>query len=263
MLTVERDGRGPAGQVRKSGCGGTRGVDGGSTRNRRVTDARAADSDVASVSIFFPCYNDAATIGGLIERAAATIDALGDRRRDRRRERRLDRRFGRRPRPQPGEPRLRVVTHERNRGYGAALQSGFAAADREWVFYTDGDGQYDPGELAQLVACANDDVDVVQGYKLERSDNVARRVIGRMYHHFVSFFFGLRIRDTDCDFRLIRSSVLEDDRAHGDERRDLRRTRSQAPRCRRADRRSRRAPLSPCQWHVDVLQTPQRHAHLA
>ena len=81
---------------------------------------------------------------------------------------------------------------------------------REWVFFTDGEGQYDPGELAQLVASTNDDVDVVQGYKLERSNNAARRVIGRMYHHVASLLFGLRIRDTDCDFRLIRSTMLED-----------------------------------------------------
>ena len=49
-----------------------------------------------------------------------------------------------------------------------------------------------------------DDVDVVQGYKLRRADGALRTVIGRVYHRFVSFFFGLKIRDTDCDFRLIR-----------------------------------------------------------
>jgi hypothetical protein len=165
---------------------------------------------VTGLSVFFPCYNDAATIGGLVTRAAATIDALGidgdivvvnDGSSDDSAEVLTA--------IAASEPRLRLITHDRNRGYGAALRSGFATADREWVFYTDGDGQYDPGELAQLVEYATDDVDVVQGYKLERSDNAARRVIGRMYHHLVSFLFGLRIRDTDCDFRLIRSSVLE------------------------------------------------------
>ena len=54
---------------------------------------------------------------------------------------------------------------------------------------------------------ASDDVDVVQGYKLRRADGVLRRVIGRVYHRFVAFFFGLRIRDTDCDFRLIRHAA--------------------------------------------------------
>ena len=108
------------------------------------------------------------------------------------------------------EPMLTVVTHDRNRGYGGALLSGFAAAKKQWVFYTDGDGQFDPAELELLVRHASDDVDVVQGYKLRRADGVLRRVIGRMYHRFVAFFFGLHIRDTDCDFRLIRQSSLDE-----------------------------------------------------
>jgi glycosyltransferase involved in cell wall biosynthesis len=107
------------------------------------------------------------------------------------------------------EPLLRVVTHEHNRGYGGALLSGFGAAKKQWVFYTDGDGQFDPAELELLVEHASDEVDVVQGWKLRRADSVLRRVVGRMYHKFVAFFFGLRIRDTDCDFRLIRRSALD------------------------------------------------------
>jgi glycosyltransferase involved in cell wall biosynthesis len=104
---------------------------------------------------------------------------------------------------------VRIVTHAQNRGYGGALLSGFAAATGQWVFYTDGDGQFDPKELSVLVEHASDDVDVVQGYKLQRADNIARRIIGRAYHRFVALAFGLKIRDTDCDFRLIRRSLLE------------------------------------------------------
>ena len=107
------------------------------------------------------------------------------------------------------QPLLTVITHEKNRGYGGALLSGFGAAKKQWVFYTDGDGQYDPAELERLVRRASDDVDVVQGYKLRRADGLLRRVVGRVYHRFVAFFFGLRIRDTDCDFRLIRRSALD------------------------------------------------------
>lgn len=167
-------------------------------------------SEVESVSAFFPCYNDEATIAAVVRSAAAVLD-----------EAELD---GELIVVNDGssdgservlkeltelEPRLRVVTHERNRGYGGALLSGFAAATKRWVFYTDGDGQFDPGELAQLLERAAPDVDVVQGYKLGRADGVVRRVIGRMYHGFVSFAFGLKIRDTDCDFRLVRRSMLD------------------------------------------------------
>jgi len=184
------------------------------TENRRGTwrpsAPPTADSHVASVSIFFPCYNDATTIGGLVERAAATLDELG-----------VDGEIivvndgssddsgSVLAAASAAEPRLRTVTHERNRGYGGALQSGFSAATCDWVFYTDGDGQYDPTELTNLVDRVRDDVDVVQGYKLSRGDNFARRLIGRAYHHAVSRLFGLRVRDTDCDFRLIRRVALD------------------------------------------------------
>jgi glycosyltransferase involved in cell wall biosynthesis len=107
------------------------------------------------------------------------------------------------------EPMLRVVTHEHNRGYGGALLSGFGASTKQWVFYTDGDGQFDPAELELLVQRASDDVDVVQGYKLRRADGFLRKVIGRVYHRFVKSMFGLKIRDTDCDFRLIRHAALD------------------------------------------------------
>jgi len=107
-------------------------------------------------------------------------------------------------------PRLRVITHERNRGYGGALISGFGAARKDWIFYTDGDGQYDPSEvLALLAAVDTSTTDVVQGWKISRGDPLHRRVIGRVYHHVVKTTFRLRVRDTDCDFRLLRRSLLE------------------------------------------------------
>jgi glycosyltransferase involved in cell wall biosynthesis len=165
---------------------------------------------VQSISAFFPCYNDEATIGRMVDAAAKTIDecnvdgeviVIDDGSSDGSATVLAD--------LQRSEPRLRVVTHEVNRGYGGALLSGFAAASKQWVFYTDGDAQFDPTELADLVAAARDDVDVVQGYKISRADNVARRVIGRVYHRFVAFAFRLKIRDTDCDFRLMRKSALD------------------------------------------------------
>jgi glycosyltransferase involved in cell wall biosynthesis len=165
---------------------------------------------VESVSAFFPCYNDEPTIGRMIETAVTSLDRVGadaeiivvnDGSSDGS-ERVLKHLT-------ETEPRLRVDTHEHNRGYGGALLSGFSSATKQWVFYTDGDGQYDPAELELLVAKAGDGVDVVQGYKLNRADNIARRAVGRVYHRFVAFAFGLHVRDTDCDFRLMRRSMLD------------------------------------------------------
>jgi glycosyltransferase involved in cell wall biosynthesis len=165
---------------------------------------------VTSISVFFPCYNDEPTILRMVEGALAALDRVGvdgevivvnDGSTDGSSKILHDLALE--------EPRLRVIDHETNRGYGGALLSGFAAATRQWVFYTDGDAQYDPGELEQFVLRATDDVDVVQGYKILRADNLVRRIIGRVYHRFVALMFGLKIRDTDCDFRLIRRSTLE------------------------------------------------------
>jgi glycosyltransferase involved in cell wall biosynthesis len=164
-----------------------------------------------SVSAIFPCYNDETTIGGLVDDAhaalsplvadvevivvndgsaddsRATLDSLAEDR-----------------------PWLRVIHHDKNGGYGQALLSGFDAAKHEWIFYTDGDAQYDASEAALLVPLATDDIDVVQGYKIGRGDSWHRKVIGRVYHHIVKRLFNLKVRDTDCDFRLFRRQLIID-----------------------------------------------------
>jgi glycosyltransferase involved in cell wall biosynthesis len=106
-------------------------------------------------------------------------------------------------------PWLKVVHHETNRGYGGALRTGFATASKELVFYTDGDAQYDPREMTRLHDAFGPDVDFVNGYKISRNDPLHRIVIGRLYHWFVKIAFGLRLRDVDCDFRLMRRSVFD------------------------------------------------------
>jgi glycosyltransferase involved in cell wall biosynthesis len=106
-------------------------------------------------------------------------------------------------------PRVRVVHHTRNRGYGGALQTGFRTATKELIFYTDGDAQYDPAELTLLWEKLTPDADLVNGYKISRSDPLHRIIIGRLYHHIVSIMFGLTVRDVDCDFRLIRRAIFE------------------------------------------------------
>jgi glycosyltransferase involved in cell wall biosynthesis len=162
------------------------------------------------LSVFFPAYNDSGTIASLVIAALAAARKLtpdfeviivNDGSADATAEiaDELARTY----------PEVRVVHHEGNRGYGGALRSGFAAATRELVFYTDGDAQYDPSEMAVLWGALTDDVDLVNGYKISRSDPLHRVVIGRIYHHAVKQLFGLRVRDVDCDFRLMRRSIFD------------------------------------------------------
>jgi glycosyltransferase involved in cell wall biosynthesis len=106
-------------------------------------------------------------------------------------------------------PVLKVVHHQRNRGYGANLRSLFAMASKELIFYTDGDAQYDVRELALLMDRMQPQIDVVNGYKISRSDPLHRIIVGRLYHWLVKLMFGLKVRDVDCDFRLIRRRCFD------------------------------------------------------
>lgn len=165
--------------------------------------------DAPGLSLLFPCYNDARSIGALVERADAvaagfTADyellVVDDGSRDDSAQvlAGLAQRL----------PRLRLLRHERNLGYGAALRSGFRNATKDWVFYTDGDGQYDVADLPPLLGRIGDDVDLINGYKLSRSDPLHRIVIGHAYQRMMRKLFRYRVRDLSCDFRLIRRSAL-------------------------------------------------------
>jgi glycosyltransferase involved in cell wall biosynthesis len=160
--------------------------------------------------VFFPAYNDGGTIASLVISARQTARQLTD---DFEviivNDGSADATAEIADELAKTYPEVRVVHHERNRGYGGALRSGFTAATRELVFYTDGDAQYDPAELTLLWTAFDENVDLVNGYKVSRSDPLHRRVIGRLYHHTVKFLFGLSVRDVDCDFRLMRRSIFE------------------------------------------------------
>lgn len=166
---------------------------------------------ISSISAVFPAYNDGGTIASMVAAAWIALcrvtedfeiivvnDGSADYTSTMLAE--ISTRY----------PELRVFTHPTNQGYGSALRTGFSAATKDWVFYTDGDSQYNPLELVNLVNALQEGVDVVNGYKLTRNDSWVRIVIGRAYHYFVKFLFGIRIRDVDCDFRLIPKQILEE-----------------------------------------------------
>lgn len=104
---------------------------------------------------------------------------------------------------------LKIISHKKNLGYGATLTTGFANAKYDWVFYTDGDGQYNPEELKKLVEKLDGKVTVVNGYKLERKDPWMRVFLGEIYNGFLQKIYRPPVTDVDCDFRLIKRSLLK------------------------------------------------------
>ncbi|HWC30797.1 MAG TPA: glycosyltransferase family 2 protein [Dehalococcoidia bacterium] len=166
---------------------------------------------LSSVSAFFPCYNDSNTIRGLVLKVASVLPEItsdfeiivvddGS----------SDNSLQVLEEVSHEVPSLRIVRHTENRGYGSALTSGFASATRDFVFYTDGDGQYDPSEILVLATQMTPGVDVVNGYKRARQDPWYRSVAGGAYQQMARFLFSLPIRDVDCDFRLVRREVMRD-----------------------------------------------------
>lgn len=105
------------------------------------------------------------------------------------------------------DPHVRVVRHPANRGYGAALRTGFAAARFEWIFLTDGDGQLDPAQLPEAVAALRD-ADGVVGYRLRRADSLARRLNTALWNGMVRSVLGVAVRDLNCAFKLLPRTVL-------------------------------------------------------
>lgn len=162
-----------------------------------------------SISVFFPAFNDALSIKNLVLNAFEILPALTD---DYEviviNDGSQDDTGAVLSRLASEHPALRVVTHEVNRGYGGALQSGFRTASKDLVFYTDGDGQYDVRELPKLLQLLTENVGVVNGFKIERADKMKRKVAGTFYNQLAQRLFTLPIRDVDCDFRLIRRSFL-------------------------------------------------------
>lgn len=177
---------------------------------RCLAAAGRKDSITDSITVFFPAYNDAASLPALISqtfnilsRCVSTFEVIviNDGSSDRTGDVLAELANG-------YTPNLRIITHTRNLGYGAALRSGLAAGTGQWIFYTDGDGQYDPADLERLLSVADSETALVNGYKIKREDPAHRIAIGWIYKHLARALFRIRIRDIDCDFRLIRRKYL-------------------------------------------------------
>jgi glycosyltransferase involved in cell wall biosynthesis len=185
-----------------------------------VTDdpTRPADpARVAALSYFFPAHDEAENIEGLVDEALAELGRLAERFEiiaiD---DGSTDGTGAIADRLAALHPDIvRVVHHGANRGYGAAVRSGLAAARYPLICFTDGDRQFRLADLARLTArlqramAAGSPPGVVAGYRIKRADPVLRLAYARVYRAMLRLFFGLRVRDPDCACKLFRREALQ------------------------------------------------------
>src|SRR5262245_42126513 len=101
-------------------------------------------------------------------------------------------------------PRLRPLRHPQNRGYGAALRTGFEAVTKRFVFFMDSDGQFDIGDLDLMLPLVTDNTHIVAGFRIDRRDPLVRRLNAKLFSDFlVRALLGVRVRDLNCAFKVI------------------------------------------------------------
>ena len=162
-----------------------------------------------SISVFFPCYNEQDNLARVVQQALSILERLksdfeiiivDDGSSDS---------TGQIADELAGQnDRVKVVHHGTNLGYGAALQSGFKAATKKLVFYTDGDGQFDINEMPPLLGLM-EQYDIVSCYRLNRQDNLVRKINGWCWTKLVCLLFSMKIRDIDCAFKLYKREVFD------------------------------------------------------
>lgn len=168
-----------------------------------------SDSKNYSLSVLLPGYNDKGTIASMVLEAKKTAEKLSDDfeiividdySTDGSQELLLE--------LKKSAPELRLILHHRKQGYGSALKSGFAAAQKDIICYTDGDAQYDIRELPKLLEKLSDGADMVTGYKVRSNDPFHRIIVSAIYQYLVRLVFWLPVSDPDCDFRIMKRSAL-------------------------------------------------------
>ncbi|MFH1419889.1 MAG: glycosyltransferase family 2 protein [Planctomycetota bacterium] len=162
-----------------------------------------------SLSIFFPCYNEEGNVERVTRAAVETgkrlanefeVIIVNDGSRDRTGET-ADRLAAE-------IPQVRAAHNNPNLGYGGAVARGLTEARMEWIFFTDGDGQFDIGELPKLIDLL-DRCDFAVGYRIKRADPFIRSLNAWCWGTLVRALFGIKVRDIDCAFKLLPKSLID------------------------------------------------------
>jgi len=163
-----------------------------------------------SIRVFFPCHNEAANIKPLVSKTLHVLSKLtpdfeiiivddGS----------TDGTYKVIDALSCEHDSVKAIHHKKNLGYGAALQSGFRAATKELVFYTDGDGQFDIAEMPKLLPMMKQ-YDIVSCYRLNRQEGLIRKLNGWAWTKLVCCLFKMNVRDIDCAFKLFKRRIFDD-----------------------------------------------------
>ena len=166
------------------------------------------DGKLPGLTFFFPAYDEEEHVGQVVADALRTLPRFAD-------DFEVvvvddgshDRTGEIADRLAAGDPRIRVIHHRPNRGYGAALRTGLLAATKPYVFFTDGDRQFSLDDLGLLIGAIGG-ADAAIGYRAKRNDPRRRLVIAWVYNHLISLLFGGGFRDVDCAYKLFRTEVF-------------------------------------------------------
>ena len=163
-----------------------------------------------SLSVFFPAYNEEKNIEQTVSGALPVVSALTD---DFEiiivNDGSTDSTEDVAKKLVKKDAHVRVVSHYPNRGYGGALKRGFEESMKDWVFFSDADGQFDIHELHSFLPYIKE-YDLIIGYRVKRVEGTARILNATLYKLFIFILFGLWVRDIDCAFKLIHKRVLNE-----------------------------------------------------
>jgi glycosyltransferase involved in cell wall biosynthesis len=162
-----------------------------------------------NISAFFPAYNEELNIVALAEKTSRVLSGLcedyeviivndGSK----------DNTAGVSAELAKRDKHVRVINHEKNTGYGGAVKTGLNSAKFEWVFFTDGDGQFDVDEIKELVKLT-DKYDFINGYRIKRADPFHRKLNAFMWGTMVKLLFRFKVKDVDCAFKLMRKEIID------------------------------------------------------
>lgn len=164
---------------------------------------------VTSLSVFFPCYNEEKNIAKTVTDAVHVLEKLkikyeiliindGSKDKTEQVAKRLVKE----------NSHIRLINHEVNKGYGEALKTGFYSAKYDWIVFTDSDGQFDFSEITKFLEKTKN-APVVIGYRIERQDSTLRRLNGWGWNFLSNLLLGVRCKDVDCAFKLVKKEVIE------------------------------------------------------